>query len=320
MIASGTQSDGSDLPPIEEILPALDKPVHFRSGGYGQTIERTTDSGDTWQTVFTLQPGEYPLGIVTSPSFEQDRSVYVLFYIFLLRSTDGGQTWQRLQDPVLAREKDSDTWLTALALAPAAGNRQTLFLGRNDGQFIVRESETLAWQAATSAPTPTPFPSPSPTVVSTPSPIPTPCVLGAADIFAAGYSPCLGCAVGSATEITLGEQVFERGRMFWQEDQRVIYALFADGTWLTFQDTYTDDQPPDDPALVPPPDLQQPIRGFGKVWREQLGGPDATIGWAVEGERGYRGWWQPFGGGLMLTGGDGTVYALCAEGTWWSAD
>ena len=146
MIASGTQSDGSDLPPIEEILPALDKPVRFRSGGYGQIIERTTDGGDTWQTVFTLQPGEYPLGIVTSPSFEQDRSVYVLFYTFLLRSNDGGQTWQSFQDPALAQEEDSDTWLTALALAPADGNSQTLFLGRNDGQLIVRQSEALAWQ------------------------------------------------------------------------------------------------------------------------------------------------------------------------------
>ncbi|MCR4407354.1 MAG: hypothetical protein NUW24_10595 [Anaerolineae bacterium] len=146
MIASGTASDGSDLPPIEEILPALDRPVRFRSGGYGQTIERTTDGGDTWQTVFTLQPGEYPLGIVTSPAFEQDQSVYVLFYTSLLRSTDGGQTWQSFQDPALAREEDSDTWLTALALAPADGGGHTLFLGRNDGQFIVRQSEELAWQ------------------------------------------------------------------------------------------------------------------------------------------------------------------------------
>ena len=155
MIASGTASDGSDLPPIEEILPALDKPVRFRSGGYGQTIERTSDGGDTWQTVFTLQPGEYPLGIITSPAFEQDRSVYVLFYTALLRSTDGGQTWQSFQDPALAREEDSVTWFTALALAPADGGH-TLFLGRNDGRFIVRQSEALAWQAATSAPTPTP--------------------------------------------------------------------------------------------------------------------------------------------------------------------
>lgn len=156
MMVSGTTSDGSDLPSIEEMLPALDKPVRFRSGGYGQTIEHTIDGGDTWQTVFTLQPGEYPLGIVISPSFEEDRSVYVLFYTFLLRSTDGGQTWQSFRDPALAREEDSETWLTALALAPANGGSHTLFLGRNDGQFIARESEALAWQAAISAPTPTP--------------------------------------------------------------------------------------------------------------------------------------------------------------------
>ncbi|MBC7248683.1 MAG: hypothetical protein H5T62_00220 [Anaerolineae bacterium] len=320
MIASGTTSDGSDLPPIEAILPALDKPVRFRSGGYGQTIERTDDGGQTWQTVFTLPPGEYALEIVTSPAFEQDQTVYVLFYTFLLRSTDGGQTWQSFQDPALARQEDTDTWLTALALTPTASGGHTLFLGRNDGQFIVRQSEELAWQPVTSAPTPTPLPSPSPTLVSTPSPPPTPCALSVADIFAAGYSPCLGCASASAAEITLGEQAFESGRMFWREDQRVIYVLFADGTWLSFPDTYSDAEPPADPTLIPPPGLQQPVRGFGKVWREQLGGPEAAIGWALEGERGYRGWWQPFAGGLMLTGSDGTVYALCAEGTWWAAD
>ena len=323
MIASGTTSDGSDLPPIEEILPALAKPVRFRSGGYGQAIERTTDGGQTWQTVFTLPSGMYPLEIVTSPSFELDQSVYVLFHASLLRSTDSGQTWQSFQDPALAREEDSDTWLTALALTPATGGGHTLFLGRNDGQFIVRESEALAWQAASSAPTPTPIPSPSPTVIATPSPTPTPCTLNPATVFADAYpqaSACLGCAVADAVEITLGEQVFERGRMFWQGDERVIYVLFADGTWLSFPDTYSDDEPPADPTLVPPPGLQQPVRGFGKVWREQLGGPDSAIGWAREGEHGYRGWWQPFSGGLMLTGGDGTVYALCADGTWESAD
>jgi DNA-binding beta-propeller fold protein YncE len=317
MIASGTESDGSDLPPIEEVLPALDRLVRFRSGGYGQTIERTTDGGETWQTVFTLPPGKYPLEIVTSPSFEQDRSVYVLFYTSLLRSTDGGQTWESFQDPALAREDDSDTWLAALALAPADGGGHTLFLGRSDGQFIVRASETLAWQPAISAPTPTPIPSPGPS--PSPTVIATPCAPSPAAIFAAAYpraSACLGCAVADAAEITLGEQAFERGRMFWREDARAIYVLFEDGTWLSFPDTYSDDQPSDDPTLVPPPGLQQPIRGFGKVWREQLGGPDSAIGWAREGERGHRGWWQPFSGGLMLTGGDGTVYALCADGTW----
>jgi formylglycine-generating enzyme required for sulfatase activity len=146
-----------------------------------------------------------------------------------------------------------------------------------------------------------------------------PCTLSPAAIFTANYtraSACLGCAIAEAAKIALGEQAFEHGRMFWQEDEGVIYALFEDGTWLRFPDTYSDDQPPDDPTLVPPSGLLQPVHGLGKVWREQLGGPDSTIGWAQGKEQSYRGWRQPFRDGLMLIGGDGTGYVLCDDGTW----
>jgi hypothetical protein len=52
------------------------------------------------------------------------------------------------------------------------------------------------------------------------------------------------------------------------------------------------------------------------VWREQLGGPQAAIGWALEPERGYDMFAQPFTSGLAFTGPDGPAYILYADGTW----
>jgi hypothetical protein len=60
------------------------------------------------------------------------------------------------------------------------------------------------------------------------------------------------------------------------------------------------------------------------VWREELGGPEATIGWALEGERPVSGWKQRFEGGLLIWtdavwAGEqdpGTAYLLYDDGTW----
>ena len=114
-------------------------------------------------------------------------------------------------------------------------------------------------------------------------------------------------------------QPFERGMMFWRADRREIYLLYsdlADNRWRAFADTWEESQPDRDPALHPPEDLEQPIRGFGKVWREELGGPQANVGWATLGEVGYTGRWQAFDRGLLIAGPDGHVYTLFDDGTW----
>ncbi|MGC9333381.1 MAG: hypothetical protein ACP5JJ_04480 [Anaerolineae bacterium] len=81
-------------------------------------------------------------------------------------------------------------------------------------------------------------------------------------------------------------------------------------------------RPAYDPNLPPPP--RQPQRGFGKVWREQLGGTGAAIGWTLENERAVNGWRQPFEKGLLLwtdapaaePGQPGVAYLLADDGTW----
>jgi hypothetical protein len=58
-----------------------------------------------------------------------------------------------------------------------------------------------------------------------------------------------------------------------------------------FEDTWTDAEPESDPAIVPPAGLLQPIRGFGKVWRNNAGVRDG-LGWALSPEQGFNGAYQ----------------------------
>ena len=104
--------------------------------------------------------------------------------------------------------------------------------------------------------------------------------------------------------------------MFWREDVRHVYVLQQDATWVAYEDTWSEGQPDRDPALVPPDGLYQPVRGFGKVWRERLGGPQARIGWATAPEHGVITLIQPFVHGLVIRGEDDLLYILYGDGTW----
>jgi len=85
------------------------------------------------------------------------------------------------------------------------------------------------------------------------------------------------------------EQSFEHGTMIWVETESAIYVLYDDvgasPKWDRFEDTWTDDEPESDPNLQPPEGRQQPIRGFGKIWRENAYVRE-NLGWAIEPEHG----------------------------------
>jgi hypothetical protein len=127
----------------------------------------------------------------------------------------------------------------------------------------------------------------------------------------------LGCPRAEPISITIVTQAFERGVMFWRET-REIYVLALQGrgaaanTVWKFPDGWTEGQPERDPSLQPPEPLTQPIRGFGAVWRANPAVREA-LGWAVTGEQPYNGLWQVFEGGVMLSGGDGAIYALALD-------
>lgn len=84
--------------------------------------------------------------------------------------------------------------------------------------------------------------------------------------------------------ISVVEQVFEGGRMFWFRESRTVWVLVGDGIdpesgdWYCFEDTFQEGDLEQLPTFEPDretsesnlPDyqVQQPIRGFGKIWRE----------------------------------------------------
>jgi hypothetical protein len=101
--------------------------------------------------------------------------------------------------------------------------------------------------------------------------------------------PTPACPSGRAEISPAAIQIFENGVMIWVERTRTIYALYHDGPnkdrYARYTDTWLEDQPESDPLINAPPSRLQPIRGFGKTWREQR--LVETLDWALEPERAY---------------------------------
>lgn len=115
----------------------------------------------------------------------------------------------------------------------------------------------------------------------------------------------LGCPHEVYERIEAAEQFFERGVMVYiqhpSEETRTIYVLTTmppPVRYQVFPDTWTsaESHGGDEP---PPPGLFAPMRGFGKVWREQ---PEvrAALGWATAPERPDEVTYQSFDNGAVL--------------------
>lgn len=91
-------------------------------------------------------------------------------------------------------------------------------------------------------------------------------------------------------QIQVAEQVFENGRMFWIQPTNQIWIMVVTdegrGDWSVFEDTFAEGEPEIDPQLEAPQGMEQPRRGFGKLWRENPDIQDA-LGWAITPEFGY---------------------------------
>jgi len=101
---------------------------------------------------------------------------------------------------------------------------------------------------------------------------------------------------------------FERGHMIWREDTREIYALYDDGGYETYPDTWQEG----DPVVIegtPPPDLYAPVRGFGNLYasRPQV---RERLGWATAPEGGYTMWVETIPGGSGRYPGISTYFSL----------
>ena len=94
----------------------------------------------------------------------------------------------------------------------------------------------------------------------------------------------LGCPLNDAHATYGAAQEFQNGYMLWRSDNQRIYVLHTDKGASSHPDDFQDGRDPEKVGYSPPSGYQEPKRGFGKVWREHLGGPSARIGWARGGE------------------------------------
>lgn len=132
------------------------------------------------------------------------------------------------------------------------------------------------------------------------------------------------CAAAPAELTTEAEQTFERGRMVWVDALDRIYVVFEDGQrpgWAMYPDEFTEGDPERDDSLAPPPGLEQPIRGFGLVWRSNPRVQE-RLGWALSPEVAFEGMMQadsaePSLATLYLRLRDGGILALDAQINEW---
>ncbi|MBN1966821.1 MAG: hypothetical protein JW910_19365 [Anaerolineae bacterium] len=137
----------------------------------------------------------------------------------------------------------------------------------------------------------------------------------------------VACAASPETNSTHIEQLFQGGRMVYVEAEDVVYALFGDGrdpAWTFYANRYVGGQTPDeDPNFVPPPDLFEPTRILGLVWRGsdivrnrlQLGlAPETTYEGAIQADGDPNG---PNGATIYIRSADGSVLQLNPRGRSW---
>lgn len=106
------------------------------------------------------------------------------------------------------------------------------------------------------------------------------------------------CARDGAVSPAAAQQEFEGGRMIWLQPENKIIVLFdhivagSDAPQMrVYDDTWAEGEPESDPEIEPPANRVQPVRGFGKVWRENLEVREG-LGWASGPESAYATTWQ----------------------------
>lgn len=114
----------------------------------------------------------------------------------------------------------------------------------------------------------------------------------------------LGCALGTPPMYLTrmgAAQSFQQGFMVWVSGTpNYIYVFYNNGTFQRKLDTFNEALDAHSGGEMPPsPNLFEPIRGFGKVWRDH---PEvrAGLGWATSGESAGQVTTVDFYKGMML--------------------
>ncbi|HAJ37277.1 MAG TPA: hypothetical protein DCL15_16530 [Chloroflexi bacterium] len=326
-----TAAGMTPLPPVSELLPgAAVNAMPVVEQDFVSNQVRFSADGRTWlTTTITTPPGELLLGVYPAPDYPTDPTLYIASGSSLWRSTDAGVTWSQWDDARFADPNDLNNKMRALALSPLlADGGYRLFVGTGTGQVITFDPTTLVWASPPVAPTashdapavalqlPTPTPAPTTPLTGTP---PDGFYRPTGDLALrwendARVQQALGWAT-TAEAITspAAIQRFDNGVMIWVQETGRIYAFLSDGRWLSYADAFREGDPESDPAFSPPPGREQPMRGFGKVWREHADLRDA-IGWALAKEEPATAARLPFERGAALRVGV-FLYTMFGEET-----
>ncbi|MGB8647973.1 MAG: hypothetical protein WCF84_22250 [Anaerolineae bacterium] len=182
----------------------------------------------------------------------------------------------------------------------------------------------------TITPVPSPLPKPSPTVTRTRAPAPTfspvvPTPTGAGvncPVLPVGgfltiwnnnpdLRALLDCPSShhpriqpDAWAVLTAYEPFEHGAMLWSNQQGwytqpIIYVLYSDMTYASFQDTFQAGVDPINGGTPAPAGLVEPSMGFGKLWRTEAA-VRAALGWATAPEQDGDGRYEMFLQGNMI--------------------
>jgi hypothetical protein len=129
----------------------------------------------------------------------------------------------------------------------------------------------------------------------------------------------MGCPVGAPptpTQLSVAIQGFERGWMLWvSQPTPTIYALFEDGFYRRYPDTWNPATDAASSGEPPPPDRLEPVRGFGKVWRDNPEVRDG-LGWGINGEQGDTASVLSFAQGQMIfLPSRGEIFVITGDST-----
>jgi hypothetical protein len=97
-----------------------------------------------------------------------------------------------------------------------------------------------------------------------------------------------------------------------QPEIAVLYFRKLENSWGRYLDLWSEGQPVSG-GETPPAGLFEPVRGFGKLWREEPGVRD-RLGWAVEPEAPVPIFLQQFENGALLKAQGGTAWLLFYDG------
>lgn len=135
----------------------------------------------------------------------------------------------------------------------------------------------------------------------------------------AALRTALGCPLSAPVAVSSASLPFDNGQMLWvssfaDQPQKMIYALFSTGAYGRFPDTWVEGADPADTGEAAPAGKNAPVRGFGKVWKNN---PTVRgLGWALGAERGTAGQIQRFERGEMLFVADLGQTFIFTGGRW----